>query len=257
VRTQYSIFGCISSTPAWWFARRAIEKIHWERADSSPRPDYLEAQPLKNRIFFFAGGDVVSDSHFAWSGIGGALSQNLHEDGPRFRIAGSVGRYRYRTGAVAGGVNEGRVTSGELMIGFQRTYGPTIATAFIGAHVEDQKLAAPDPGHRAQGTSAGIKAALELFRRFGPETVATASASFSTVHRANQARATLAREHPFGISLGLEAALNDDTRYNEPRAGVFVQGRYGRTALALSGGYLSNSDKGSGAYSTLSLFAPY
>src|SRR5690606_23035842 len=92
-------------------------------ADSSPRPDYLEAQPLTNRICWFAGGDVASDSHFAWSGIGGALSQSLHEDGARFRVTGSIGRYRYRTGAVAGGINEGRVTSGEVLIGLQRTYG--------------------------------------------------------------------------------------------------------------------------------------
>jgi hypothetical protein len=226
-------------------------------ADTAPRPDYLEQQPLKNRIFFFAGGDVASDSHFAWSGIGGAPSHNLHEDGPRFRILGGVGRYRYRTEAVAGGINEGRVTSGEVLFGFQRTYGSTIATAFIGAHVEDQKLAAPDPGHRAQGTAAGVKVALELFRRLNAQTVATASASFSTVHRAYQARATLAREYPSGIALGVEATLNGDARYSEPRAGVFVQGRYGRTVLALSGGYLSNSDKGSGAYSTLSVFAPY
>jgi len=56
--------------------------------------------------------------------------------------------------------------------------------------------------------------------------------------------------------LGVEAALNGDTRYNEPRAGLFVQGSYGRTTIALSG-YLSNSDKGSGAYAALSLFATY
>lgn len=226
-------------------------------ADSPLRPDRIEPPPLKNRIFFFAGGDIARDSHYAWSGIVGAPQGILQEDGPRFRIMAGTGRYTYRTGAVAGGINEGRVTSGEVMLGFRRMIGATIATIFVGGHVEDQKLAAPDSGHRAQGTAAGVKVALELFHRIGPELISTASASASTVHGSYHARATLAREYPPGFALGVEAALNGDTRYNEPRAGLFVQGGYGRTTVALSGGFLSNSDKGSGGYATLSLFAPY
>lgn len=226
-------------------------------ADSPLRPDRIEAPTLKNRIFFFAGGDIARDSHFAWSGVVGAPQGLLQEDGPRFRVMGGAGRYRYRTAAVPGGINEGRITSGEVMLGFRRMIGGTIATLFVGGHIENQKLAAPDPGHRAQGTAAGAKVALELFHRIGPQLTATASALASTVHGSYHARAALAHEHPSGLALGVEAALSGDARYNEPRAGLFVQGSYGRTVVALSGGFLSNSDKGSGAYATLSLFAPY
>jgi hypothetical protein len=143
------------------------------------------------------------------------------------------------------------------MLGFRRAIGQTISTFFIGAHIENQTLAAPDSGHRAQGTAAGAKVALELFHRINPNLVATASASASTVHRSYHARAALAHEHPSGVAVGIEAAVNGDLRYNEPRAGLFVQKRYGRTVIALSGGYLSNSDKGGSPYATLSLFAPY
>jgi len=226
-------------------------------ADSPIGLDRADPRPLRDRIFFFAGGDLARDNYFAWSGIVAAPQGLLHEDGPRLRIMAGTGRYRYRTGAVASGVNEGRIVSGELMLGFRRAIGQTIATLFIGAHIENQTLAAPDPGHRAQGTAAGAKVALELFHRINPSLVATASASASTVHRSYHARAALAHEHPSGGAVGIEAAVNGDLRYSEPRAGLFVQKRYGRTVIALSGGYLSNSDKGGSPYATLSLFAPY
>jgi hypothetical protein len=226
-------------------------------ADTPPRLDRIDPQPLKNRVFFFAGGDVARDSFFAWSGVVGAPLVQLHEDGPRFRLMAGTGRYRYRTGAVPSGINEGRIVSGESMLGYRRALGPTMAKAFIGAHVEEQRLAAPDPGHRAQGTAAGIKGALELFHRIGSELFLSAAAAASTVHRSYHARAALARELPSGFAVGAEVAINGDVRYREPRAGLFMQGSYGRTVLALSGGYLSNSDKGGGGYATLSLFAYY
>ena len=114
-------------------------------ADSPIGPDRTDPRPLRDRIFFFAGGDLARDNYFAWSGIVAAPQGLLHEDGPRLRVMAGTGRYRYRTGAVASGVNEGRIVSGELMLGFRRAIGQTIATLFIGAHIENQTLAAPIP----------------------------------------------------------------------------------------------------------------
>jgi hypothetical protein len=51
--------------------------------------------------------------------------------------------------------------------------------------------------------------------------------------------------------------VHGDERYNEPRAGLFVQSTDGRTTVSLAGGYLLNSDKGSGVYGTVSLNATY
>jgi hypothetical protein len=226
-------------------------------ADSALRLDRVDPRPLRDRIFFFAGGDIARDNYFGWSGVTAAPQGLLSEDGPRIRAMAGAGRYKYRTGEVASGINEGRIISGELMLGFRRIIGATIATFFIGGHVENQTLAAPDPGNRAQGTAAGVKGALELFHRVNSNLVATASASASTVHRGYHVRASLAHEHPSGIAVGIEVAVNGDLRYNEPRVGLLLQRSYGRTVIALSGGYLSNSDKGSGPYATLSLFAPY
>lgn len=225
--------------------------------DAPIRPDAPSTPSPRDRLFFFAGGDVARDSHFAWAGLTGAPQGLLHEDGARIRVMGGVGRYRYRTSAVPGGVNEGHVSSGEILFGFRHALGPAIVTAFLGLHVENQRLAAPDPGHPAEGTAAGIKAAIELYARLTPASFITASASASTVHASYHARGTYGRELSSRLAYGIEAALNGDVRYVEPRVGLFVQIAYQRTTVALSGGYLSNSGKGGGSYASLSIYAPY
>lgn len=227
-------------------------------ADSPARPDNRwKEQTLRNRLLFFGGADVATDSFFTWSGITGALDGSPHEDGWHLRVFGGAGRYRYRTGAVPGGTNKADVLSGEFMLGYRFTHAETVATLFAGAHVESQELHAPDPGHRAQGIRVGIKGVIEFYRRFNPSFFATASASASSVHRAYHLRAAFAHQHAPGLAWGVETALQGDVRYNEPRAGLFMESTYGRTTLSLAGGVLSNSDKGGGGYATLSVQAAY
>jgi hypothetical protein len=170
---------------------------------------------------------------------------------------GGYGRYRYRTSAVAGGENEGTVSSGELMLGWRRAFAHATYVAYLGAHVENHQLRAADPGNPVTGTEAGLKAALELHARPWPEYVATASAAASTVHGSYLARASLAREFSDYFAFGVEGAVLGDKRYVEPRAGLVVTTTFWRQMLTLSGGYLSNSDKGDGGYLTLSLYAPF
>lgn len=227
-------------------------------ADSSMRLDERwHSHPLRDRIFFFAGTDIASDSAFGWSGLVAAPLGFLEENGWRVRIAGGGGRYRYRTGNVVGGVNQARVMSGELLLGYRFSIGDGSATVYAGLHVENQRLAAPDPAHAAQGTEAGIKVAIELYRRFTPTLFGLASAAASTVHGGYQARAALAYEISEKLAVGVETAINGDERYDEPRAGILVQTTLGRASLSLAGGYLSNSDKGDGLYGTLSVYAAY
>lgn len=226
-------------------------------ADSAMRLDPSAAGSLKNRLFFFGGADVGSSSQFAWSGVVGAPAGLLHEDGLRFRVAGGLGRYKYETQAVPGGVNEGHVSSGELMIGYRRDFGGVTATAFVGLHGENQRLSSPDPGNKTQGTAFGVKAAIETFARLHPEWTLVTSAAASTVHRSYHARAAISREYPSGFALGAEALVHGDARYHEPRIGLIAQATFSRTVLSIAGGYLDNSDKGTGAYATVSIYAPY
>jgi len=226
-------------------------------ADTRARIDDRGADFLRDRIFFVAGADHARDSAFAWAGLVAAPLGRLGEDGPRIRVMGGAGRYRYRTADVPGGANAGRVTSGEILAGYRSTFGPVLVSLYLGAHVEDQRLAAPDPGHPAVGTELGVKAALELFAQDASPWSASGFASVSTVHRAYRLRAALAHEFPSGLSLGVEGAVHGDARYNEPRVGAFLHTNFHGNVITLAGGVLSNSDKGDGLYATLSLYAPY
>jgi hypothetical protein len=226
-------------------------------ADSPVRLDLSAPASLKNRLFFFGGVDVASSSQFAWSGVVGSPTGLLHEDGLRLRAAGGFGRYKYETQAVPGGTNEGNVSSGELMIGYRRDFGGVIVTSFVGLHAENQRLSFSDPGNEAQGTAFGAKAAIETFARLHPHWTLATSAAASTVHRSYHARAAISREYPSGFALGVEALVHGDARYHEPRVGLLAQATFSRTVLSIAGGYLDNSDKGSGAYATVSIYAPY
>ena len=219
--------------------------------------DFPSTDPLKNRIFFSSGLDVAHDSAFAWAGVDAAPLGLLNEDGLRLRIFGGAGRYRYRTDATFSGFNEANVLSAEVLAGFRRSSANAAITLYAGPHIEEQRLAEPDHANTAAGTALGVKAAIEVYARLGPVWLVNASASASTVNRAHHARAALMRELSPVFAVGIEGAVYGDARYVEPRSGIFVSMTYARTVFTLAGGVLSNSDKGGGAYATLSLYAPY
>jgi hypothetical protein len=221
-------------------------------ADPTPPFDWLT-----RRLFFFAGADIARDTAFGWSGIVVAPFAHLDEDGTRIRIFGGHGRYRYDTGAVPGGINTGLITSGELLIGRRIAFDAVTLVAYAGAHVEHHALQAPDPANPVAGTSAGLKALLEVHWRALHNFVATASLSASTVNRSYTARASLVHEFQPAFQLGGEAAAFGDARYAEQRAGVLIRTKLTSAELTLAAGLLSNSNKGSGAYTTLTLYAPF
>ncbi len=221
-------------------------------AEQAPPSDWLT-----RRLFFFAGVDIARDTAFGWSGIVVAPFARLDEDGTRIRIFGGYGRYRYDTGAAPSGVNTGQVASGELLVGRRIAFDAVTLVAYAGAHVENHALQSPDPSNPVAGTSAGLKVLLEIHWRALQNFVATASLSASTVYSSYTARASLVHEFQPRLQLGVEAAAFGDARYSELRAGVLLRTALAPAELTLAAGMLSNSDKGSGAYTTLSLYAPF
>ena len=220
---------------------------HALAGDGPVRPEFIAP---KHRMFVFSGVDVGRDSAFGWTGVEGAPFGRLEEDGLRIRVSGGKGRYRYRTASEKNGSD---VASGELLAGFHRKYANSGVTLYVGPQIEHQRLTE----HDRDGTEFGLKAALELYARLDPLRLVNASASASTVKRAYHARAALLREISPALAIGVEAAVYGDARYVEPRGGLFVSTTKGNSVLAISVGVLTNSDKGKGAFVTLSLYTPY
>jgi hypothetical protein len=207
------------------------------------------------RLFFFGGIDLARDCDFTWAGGVLAPFDHIDADGLRVRVFAGHGHYRYRTGIALAGENRGRIDAGEVLLGRRLAFDSTTLTLYVGAHAEHHALRTPDPGNPLRGTRLGLKALLELHTRRWPGFVATAAIGASTATYAYTARGTVARE--LGAwQLGIEAAAFGNLRYSEIRAGLLARVPIMRLELTLSGGLLTNSNKGAGAYSTLLLYVP-
>lgn len=213
--------------------------------------------PIENRADFFGGIDASKDSYSTWLGITYAPAGRLDQDGWRLRAAGGRGGYRYRTGNVPGGINHASVFSGELLGGYRHTFGPVIASAYLGFHVEEQALAFPDAANPTAGFASGVKAALELYARLWHRYIATGFVTVSSTHNKYNARASLMRELDPRWAFGIETGALGDERTTEIRAGLIGTLTWRRRIVALSLGALDNSDNGSGGYATLSVYSPF
>ncbi len=237
-------------------AARAYEQL------IRPFASHLSIPHLRERADFFGGIDGAKAVTFAWVGATYAPAGTLAEDGWRLRFMGGAGRYSYQTAIVPGGINDANLFSVELLGGYRKTFdnlfGSTLyAGAFAGVHYEDQILAHADPFNQARGSEAGIKGSLELYSRLWQRYIATAFGSASTVHRKYYAKAALLYELNETWAFGGEAATMGDARYSEHRAGLAASFTWRRKIFVLSAGALENSGRGTGAYTTFSVYSPF
>jgi len=224
--------------------------------------EVLPFPALAHRADAFAGIDFTMDSMFAWAGGTYAPRGRLDQDGLRFRIAGGTGFYRYRNAALPGGENQAQVFAGELLAGYRHNFGPVIASIYGGLHAEQQILQTPDPSNPTAGGEAGLKFGAEIYARFLREFIFNGFATVSTVHGKYNARTSVTRE--FGAlfsqgiwALGVEGGVLGDARASETRLGLTSTLTWQRRIFLLAAGLTDHSDKGRGAYATLSIYAPF
>lgn len=222
----------------------------------------LSTQHLHQKTDFFGGIDLADAVTFAWAGATYAPAGTLIEDGWRVRFVGGAGRYTYFTSIVPGGVNDANVYTAELLGGYRKTFDNIFghrvyAGAFVGVNYEDQLLALPDPFNPTQGNEAGIKAVLEIYSRIAQHYILIANVSASTAHKKHFAKASIFYELNAFWSLGGEIVTMGDARYSENRAGLAASLTWHSKILTLSAGALDNTGRGSGLYTTLSVYSPF
>lgn len=222
----------------------------------------LSAQHLHRKADFFGGVDLADEVVFAWAGATYAPTGTLLEDGWRLRFMGGAGRYSYHTAAVPGGVNDVSTYAAELLGGYRKTFDDIFGQrvylgAFAGVNHDSQLLAMPDPLHPTQGNETGIKGALELYSRIAQHYIFIANASASTAHKKYFVKASLSYEWNARWSLGGEIIAMGDARYSENRAGLTTSLTWQNKIVTLSAGTLDNTGRGSGLYTTLSVYSPF
>jgi hypothetical protein len=227
-----------------------------------PFNTYVTIPYLHQKADFFGGVDTAKSTTFAWMGATYAPMGTLIEDGWRVRFMGGAGRYTYQTQIVPGGINDANVFTVELLGGYRKTFdnifGNSIYVgAFAGVHYEDQMLAYDDPLNAARGSESGIKGSLELYSRLYQRYIASAFGTVSTVHQKYYAKAALLYEFNETWALGGELATMGDARYNEHRFGAAASLTWRKKIFVLSAGALDNSGRGTGTYTTLSIYSPF
>jgi hypothetical protein len=213
--------------------------------------------PIASQAFVFGGVDATKNSVFTWSGITAIPFAKIAEDGFRLRAMGGYGQYRYRTSAVADGENTGTITSGELLAGNRTSFGTTVLTGYVGLDAKNYRLQDADPKNPESGSRIGIKAALELFTRTAPVWFVTAYGNISSVFGNYSLRGAVNHEFNPGFALGAEAGLLGDERYDEQRFGLIATMTFTKGSVTAAAGLAHSSDNGSGAYTTLTLYAPF
>jgi hypothetical protein len=149
------------------------------------------------------------------------------------------------------------ITSGEFTIGYHKSFEATVVTGYIGIDAKNYRLQNPDPGNLESGSRIGVKAILELYTRTAPDWFVTAYGNISSVFTTYAARAAVNHEIAPGFALGAEGGLLGDAHHNEQRAGAIATLSFAKASVSVAGGVARSSDASSGAYTTLTLYAPF
>jgi Cellulose biosynthesis protein BcsS len=208
----------------------------------------------------FAGLVVVKDSTYGYAGGVAALNRNLNQDGWLVRLAGGDGHYKYNI--VPGLSNGVDFQTGEFMIGYQKYFGDTRVTGYVGANVEDHHNGS-DPLAVINGTKFGIKGQGEIFAPINPYWYFYGQGSISSVWNNYFLMAKAGYNISPVVSVGPEVISLGNERFDAVRVGPFIGFNATPSAqIILSGGYSwdtrrDNVNDHSGAYGTIHIRATF
>lgn len=215
------------------------------------------SEALKRRLYFYSGVDMARDTSYGWAGLAWAPFARMDEEGLRLRVQGGGGRYSYATVDVPGGWNSATKTEYEALAGWQFLRGPHALALYAGIAMIDNQLDMPDPANRDQGTQYGAKVVAEWFYRWDSTRTLTACLSATTADGALNGRVTAGWRVTDWMELGVESAASTDWLDEDARVGAFIMLPVSGQEMRAAGGWRWSSDEDSGAYLTLSVYAPY
>lgn len=187
----------------------------------------------------FGGFTTTPDSNYGEVGGVMALNHNLATDGWLIRLKGGYGHYDYNRAAGLGtGVN---FSTADFMIGYQKYFGPSLFSAYIGANVQDHDNDS-DPAATVRGTEWGVKVRGEYYTPFADRWYGLLVGEYSGAFDSYFAQGKVGYTFAPGISAGPEVASLGNERFDELRYGGFIAFDLTKSAqLILSGGYSNDN----------------
>ena len=200
------------------------------------------------QFILFSGADLWRDGRFLYGGLlwspGG-----LENEGFTLQVLGSGGIYRYRSGALADATVFGREAETQLLPGWRFKRGRLELKVFAGLDIKHDATSPYDPSNRLQGTSLGMRGAVNLWFEPTPSTMLSADASLTSIATGYTARLAYGWRLADWFYLGPEAQAFACLGYSQYRFGVHLTGmRTGDWEWSAAAGVATDSDRRASPY---------
>jgi hypothetical protein len=224
----------LSGSPAWSADARALPRDADERV-------------------FVYGGTYFNSFNSNFTYVGSNIAPwGLDRSGMRFGMFGGGGSYEYLP--TTGTKSSGKFISTDALVGWSLATGIAHTNFMVGANYQDQKLDRPDPTNPVQGAKLGFKGQVDTYVNPTPSTMIFALGAYSTAFRTyyTEAKLGVALLHDVDVFIGPQFTALGNLRFDEWRIGGHLTGmRLGLIEISLAGGYLRDSNLGSGVYGTV------
>lgn len=186
-------------------------------------------------------------SIFVDTSVTAALTGDLEQvSGWRVRGQGQIGTFDYVTN---GEKITGNQQGASGLIGYEWVEPDIHAAAYIGFNYQNIKLNPNDPDNDTRGHGFGVRVVGEIYANPTDYTLATAYATYSSLHNAYYTRFKLGYALFDRTFIGPEFSYLGDDFYRQWRLGVHLTGlTLGRFQFGLAGGYMRDSKRGPGGY---------
>lgn len=201
-------------------------------------------------FLLFSGADLWRDGAFVHGGLlwspGG-----FDREGFTLQAVISGGTYRYQSGALDVRVT-GVEKSAQLMPGWRFKRDRLEIKIFAGLDIKNDITMPFDPSNRLHGTSAGARAAVDLWFEPTPSTMIAADVSLTSIATGYSARAAYGWRLQDWFYLGPEAQTFACLGYSQMRLGAHATAlKTGPFEWSAAAGWAVDNDRRSGLYARL------
>lgn len=189
----------------------------------APAADLLSPVPVMRQpasadrpwLHVWTGVAAAPDSLWGYAGLVMPLHGNLWVDDFLLRAQFDFGRYGYTANAFDVNVNH---VGGDLMVGYQRGFGGTWLTGYVGANYQRDNN--PDPAAAVRGAKWGLKVQGEAYVPFSPTLFGYGLGSYSTAFSTYQAMGRLGFRLNERFSIGPEVSALGNDGFDQLRVGA-------------------------------------
>jgi Cellulose biosynthesis protein BcsS len=208
------------------------------------------------KVLLFSGADFWRNGAFLHGGLMWSPG-GLDQDGFTLKLLIGGGTYRYDSGLLGTEVI-GRQYFGSALAGWRVKSEGFEATIFIGPDLQDHKLDPDDPGARLRGRYLGVRAGLDVWYEPWPGVMTAFNGSAAAPTSDFSLRAAAGIRLFDRVFVGPEGQVFGCADYRQYRAGLHATAlKVGKLEWSAGGGWVTDSDRRSGAYGRIGVLARY